>query len=235
MENMNTADIYDKSGILVTSAERDSLANAITGEWSYFRRQIKEEEENRIREEYLQKKNRVKTKLTQKDNKQIEDALNKSIYSVADLNKMLGSDFGTIEEKLLDEYIRNKSKKESAYAQLVKTDFYDKKTIPAGDDVQRIQQYLDKVLSLTHIVRGLCADSQDPRTDFVFSDDVSSLEDDRVQIISCYNLIRNFVTKKREKTAKEKQIQLCFGRPAHFEQVWNNKQEGKFGNVDAAL
>lgn len=144
---------------------------------------------------------------------------------------MLGSDFGTIEEKLLDEYIRNKSKKESAYAQLVKTDFYDKKTIPAGDDVQRIQQYLDKVLGLTHIVRGLCADSQDPRTDFVFSDDVSSLEDDRVQIISCYNLIRNFVTKKREKTAKEKQIQLCFGRPAHFEQVWNNKQEGKFGNV----
>ena len=235
LENMNTADIYDKSGILVTSAERDSLANAITGEWSYFRRQIKEEEENRIREEYLQKKNRVKTKLTQKDNKQIEDALNKSIYSVADLNKMLGSDFGTIEEKLLDEYIRNKSKKESAYAQLVKTDFYDKKTIPAGDDVQRIQQYLDKVLSLTHVVRGLCADSQDPRTDFVFSDDVSSLEDDRVQIISCYNLIRNFVTKKREKTAKEKQIQLCFGRPAHFEQVWNNKQEGKFGNVDAAL
>ncbi len=71
-----------------------------------------------------EKKNRVKTKLTQKDNKQIEDALNKSIYSVADLNKMLGSDFGTIEEKLLDEYIRNKSKKESAYAQTRENGFF---------------------------------------------------------------------------------------------------------------
>lgn len=235
LENLNYTNTYIHDGVLVKAAGRENLAKMITGEWNFFREQIREREERRIRDEYLQKKNRIKTKLTKKDEKQIEDTVSKGMYSLVALNKMLGEEKTSIESKLLDEYVKNRSEREKHYTVVANADFMSKESLPTSDEIKIIQNYLDKVIQMTHIIRCLDADAQNEKVDLVFLEDAAELEDDKTLIVTGYNLIRNFLTKKREKTAKEKAVQLCFGRPAHFEQKWNNKQAGKFGNVDAAL
>lgn len=106
---------------------------------------------------------------------------------------------------------------------------------PAWDDNQKIQDYLDHVIAISRMLKYFYTDLMNEKVDPIFVEELQMFDDSKDKIVKSYNMIRNYCTTKTELTAKEKRIQLCFGRPVHFEQTWNNKQEGKFGNLDAAL
>lgn len=189
-----------------------------------------------MKADYFEKKNRILTKLTKKDQKKINDAVTSNISSIADLNQMLHNvSEETVEDFLIKSLNKQISLKESSYSVLNNSGFMKSDSKPAWDDNQKIQDYLDHVIAISRMLKYFYTDLMNEKVDPIFVEELQMFDDSKSKIVKSYNMIRNYCTTKTELTAKEKRIQLCFGRPVHFEQTWNNKQEGKFGNLDAAL
>lgn len=234
--NLLSNDKFSLDRILLTSAARSTIANSLAGRWDYFENVIREKETDKLKADYFEKKNRILTKLTKKDQKKINDAVTSNISSIADLNHMLHNvSEETVENFLMKSLNKQISLKESSYSVLNNCGFMKSDSKPAWDDNQKIQDYLDHVIAISRMLKYFYTDLMNEKVDPIFVEELQMLDGSKDKIVKSYNMIQNYCTTKTELTAKEKRIQLCFGRPVHFEQTWNNKQDGKFGNLDAAL
>lgn len=226
---------YINKSVFVTRAGCANLAHKFA-KWNCFEVIKKEAMEDKIKADFFAEKGRVKKALTQKDEKEVEKALSNMTCSIAELNDMAGTQTSqTMETIIFGMFEKAVSKKEEAYRELKQLSMWETDNKPTYNDNEFIQKYLDAVLNVCHITKLFCINDSALEMDMVFVEDVDNISASKKDIVKGYNMVRNYLTKKNENEAKAKRIQLCFGRPAHFEQKWDNKQAGKFGNVDAGL
>lgn len=236
VNSIGTEKGYPVKKIYVTQVCQRKIAKKLTGKYDYFERLIEEKVIEEVKLEYFNKKGRIKDKLTKKDEKTVADMMKKHISSIYEMDEILsGVSEITVEQFFLEEYQDIAARKERALVELNACEFWNNKQKPSWDENKVIQDYMDAILEFVHMKKCFVTDIQKVDVDVFFSYNIQSMDEDSQQIVKLYNMVRNYITRKNEIEAKEKRIQLCFGRPVHFEQMWQNKQSGKFGNLDAAL
>ena len=223
---------YNLSQVYLSQKGKNAVSNRITGDWNYINAIWKDV----LIENILSSKNTKKKTLTKKEMKQIEDTLKGkgSTLSITDCNEFLKSGYPEqkVEKCLLEDVESVLAKKEAAKTELRGCTFWTEEKRPAVDENIRIQAYIDEMVELKRLFQMF--ETEDKETaDVAFMLDLEEIQNILNPITSYYRMIRSYITRK---IGDEKErVQLCFGRAAHYEQKWANKQEGKFGNLDAAL
>lgn len=235
-------DMYNTEGVYVTRAGGSYIANGLTGSWDYFEAiktdAITKTVKDKLLTDYFNAKGKVKTNLTKADEKEIEKATKDFSYTIAELDRMLaGTDYITVEEMLIKKLEELKSRKKESYHLMTTCAFWNNDNKPTQDENGVIQKYLDDVLAVVRFTKIFSIDVKLTNADTIFMEDVAGMDKDKHGINKTYNMIRNYLTKKTELDAKQRRVQLCFGRPTHFEQKWNlmHGDKGIFGNCDAGL
>ena len=229
----NIGKTYSRRGICIKPAALSSISN-LYAEWNSISQIIFKYEEENLIADYLAKKGRVK-KLTKTDSARIQKVIKGKAYSLSELESMLGcrlrdESLTEVMQSTLRKYISaENAAKESIAGILNKT---EKLTT---SETRLLRLYLDSALKVCSFEHFFMTEKRDDETpyDDEFADNILDAREKSSMLNNYYNKIRNFVTKKTND--KDVRVALCFGRAAHFEQMWKNKQEGKFGNVDAAL
>ena len=224
---------YMRNGICINPGSLSTASN-MYDRWNTIRDIILEYEEETYLADYLASKGRIK-KLNKTDKARIEKKVKNKAYTLAEMEILLGS---KIRDESITEVIQSTLRKNISYKNVAKENIVtilNKKEKLTTDETRRLRRYLDYVLKVSNFWRLFLLEQRDDDTiyDAEFADRILDAKEKAAVLNDYYNKMRNFVTRKTND--KEERVALCFGRAAHFEQMWKNKQEGKFGNVDAAL
>lgn len=227
---------YNRNAVFITRQGRCNIAQAVCRRWDFFETEISEKKKNAIYEEYYKKKGKEKTKLTQKELAAIDKAPNEAILSVLELNAMLEPDISeNVDDYLYEEITAVKRELRRSWPQVKECSIWNVDRKTTDDENTKIKAFLDANIHLTRIYKLFDLTASPEKQDAEFVNDMESLKELNDVIIKCYNMVRNYVAQKPADKKKENTVRLCFGRAAHYTQAWKNKQEGKFGNLDAAL
>lgn len=225
--------VYNRRGIFIKSASLTTVSN-MYDEWNSISQIVLRNEEDLYIADYLAKKGKIKT-LTKTDKARIEKKVKSKAYSLAELETMLGN---KLRDETLTEVIQKCLEKNISSEMTAKSEMasiLNKTEKLTTDETRKLRIYLDSVLKVCSYGKFFLTEQRDENTpyDDEFAENIVIICDKASILNDYYNKMRNFITKKIND--KDDRVALCFGRAAHFEQMWKNKQEGKFGNIDAAL
>ena len=227
---------YDGNNVYISCKARREISEKLCGSWNYIDGVLEQAEILRIREEYYNAKGKIKTKLTQKEEKKVHSDVAMHISSMSEIDAIL-SDVGTSSvaayvSDMFDDLVR---RRDTAYNDVMKCTFWHSDKKPQWAENESIQRYIGCIIEAASMVPLFIVDAAVVEADVDMRERIENLDDVRHSIIRLYNLIRNYLTQKTDEEAKKKSTVLMFGRSAHLNQSWITSTEGRFGNLDAAI
>ena len=233
----NISSTYARTGIYISPASLKTLSAAYC-EWNIFEQELKTKEISTALSEYFYKTGKVKKNVSKAEEKRAEKKVAETAYSLSDIEAVIGIKYRdkTLTEFLQEDIIKITTSVKGLCQEILGSGILKKTEKPSMEETRLIRKYLDAVMKEKEYARYFVLNRKQNGVDEFndeFADNITVVVDKMNLVTGYYNKVRNYVTKKLND--KDTRTMLCFGRPSHFEQAWKNKQEGKFGNIDAAL
>lgn len=231
------SDTYSTQEIYINPKSLSNISAAYC-DWNIFALELKNMEVQNTIADHLARTGKVKNSVSKAEENRAEKKVANTAYSIGQISNLIGIKYNdaTLVEFLQNSVQRNAASTNTLNRELLQSGILEQEGKPSPDTTRLLRKYLDAVMNEKKFANYFLTNrKQEGVTQFndEFADTLLLISEKMAIITTYYNKIRNYVTKKTND--KDTRVALCFGRPRHFEQAWQNKQEGKFGNIDAAL
>lgn len=240
---MKSLHSYECDKIFIGGSKLNSVSQAIMHEWDILGNLVKEDKLRCALETKRSLKGKPSIELTEKEIEKVISDISKEDYTFTYLNQLI-SHYAKENNLTIAANVNEWALSQTEYIckmlvenrqELSNSKIFTSEKLPNMHGKTIIRNYLDAINDMGRFVKNFSLRDKDIEYDYDFYEKLNSISQELARANKIYNMVRNFLTKKPKDSVER--TQLCFGRAAHFEQKWANRDlvNNKFGNVDAAI